>query len=360
MSARGHPLALLAELTYVCPLRCPYCSNPVWYPDGAELSTAEWQSVLTQAGEMGVLHVGFSGGEPLLRRDIVELISVARSTGLYTNLITSGMGLNTVRCRDLKLAGLDSLQLSLQADEPSLADRIAGVGAHEKKLAAAKAVCDGGIPLSLNVVLHQANLERIEALISLAEDLHAHRLELAHAQYYGWAFRNREALLAERTRVDCVAEIVAREAKRLNGRLKIVYVQADYHSDFPKPCMNGWGRTHLTVNPFGAVLPCPNAPEIPGMKFENVRDRPMKSIWEDSSAFNRFRGQEWMREPCRSCERREMDFGGCRCQAALLTGDAASTDPACSLSPFRSSLPKPTPAETPWIHRDNPMPQRQV
>jgi pyrroloquinoline quinone biosynthesis protein E len=333
------PLALLAELTYRCPLHCPYCSNPTSYPpQRGALTTAEWQRVLAEAAALGVLHVHFSGGEPLLRPDLAALIAAACSAGLYTNLITSGFGLSRPRCEQLRAAGLDHVQISFQSDQAPLADAIAGIAAHARKRGAAAAVRALGLPLTINVVLHRGNIGRVAAIIGLAEDLGAQRLELANVQFYGWAFANRDALLPPRAALAQAERIASAARERLRGRMKVVYVLPDYYGDRPKPCMNGWGRRHLTVNPVGEVLPCPTASTIPSLRFDNVRDRPLERIWATSEAFQRFRGTAWMPEPCRSCDRRTVDFGGCRCQAFLLTGDAAAADPACALAPQRGVL----------------------
>jgi PqqA peptide cyclase len=332
------PYLLLAELTYGCPLHCPYCSNPVAYPAGRELSTAEWGRVFGEAAQLGMLHVGFSGGEPLRRADLAELVAAARAAGLYTNLITSAVGLQRQRAAQLHRAGLDSIQISFQSDEPSLADQIAGTSAHVIKLQAAKVVRELGFPLTVNVVLHRGNIGRLEQIIALAEELAAERLELANAQYYGWAFENRAALLPTRSQIARATEVVGIHKERLLGRMEILFVTPDYYSERPKPCMNGWATRFLTVNPVGDVLPCPTASAIKGLRFDNVRKQPLAWIWRESEAFNRFRGTEWMPVPCCECPWREIDFGGCRCQAALLTGDAHATDPACALSPHREKL----------------------
>jgi pyrroloquinoline quinone biosynthesis protein E len=332
------PYLLLAELTHRCPLHCPYCSNPSSYPGGDELSTADWRRVIGEAAEIGVLHAGFSGGEPLQRSDLNELVSAARDAGLYSNLITSAIGLSQSRAEELKKAGLDCVQISFQADEPSLADRIAGATAHARKLEAARMVSKLGFPLTINVVLHRANIGRLEHLIGLAEELSAERLELANTQYYGWAYRNRALLLPTREQITQADRIAQTAKARLAGKMEILFVTPDYYSDRPKPCMNGWGRRFMTVNPIGDVLPCPTASEIRGLAFDNVRTRSLSWIWNESESFNRFRGTEWMPEPCRGCEFREVDFGGCRCQAALITGQPGVTDPACSLSPYREKL----------------------
>ena len=335
------PFSLLAEITHRCPLHCPYCSNPLELASQAnELTTAEWKRVLTEASELGVLHVGFSGGEPLQRADLVELVAAAREAGLYSNLITSSLGLNRSRAEELKSAGLDSIQISFQSDEQGLADRIAGTSAHVRKLEAASMVQELGFPLTINTVLHRGNIERLGQIISLAEQLEAERLELANTQYYGWAFKNRAALLPTRAQVNRAVEIATAAKKRLLGKMELLFVVPDYYSDRPKPCMHGWGQKHLTVNPAGEVLPCPTAHEIKSLTFDNVREKSLMWIWKESEAFNRFRGTEWMPDPCRSCEFREVDFGGCRCQAALITGDATVTDPACQFSPQREVLTK--------------------
>jgi pyrroloquinoline quinone biosynthesis protein E len=344
------PYALLAEITYRCPLHCPYCSNPVaaslreaprrpqgdGYTNG-ELTTDEWKRVIREAAALGVLQIGFSGGEPLSRRDLAELICAAREANLYTNLITSGIGLDDDRVRMLRDAGLDSIQLSFQSDESSLADEIAGARAHKRKLEVAAKIRAAGIPLSLNFVIHRRNIDRLEQMIDLAETLGAERVELANVQFYGWAFSNRAALLPTREQVDRARHIATAAKERLAGKIDLFYVLPDYYETRPKPCLNGWGQRYLTVNPTGDVLPCPTASSaMPDLPFENVRARNLDWIWRESESFNCFRGTEWMPEPCRSCSQREIDFGGCRCQAALLTGNAANTDPVCEFSPNRA------------------------
>jgi PqqA peptide cyclase len=365
MSAH-RPYALLAEITYRCPLHCPYCSNPTDYcrvtasvagPEAGrrsacpttaprtahakanygELSTDEWKRVIGEAAALGVLQIGFSGGEPLARRDLPELVRAAREANLYSNLITSGIGLDDDRVRVLRDAGLDSVQLSFQSDDADLADEIAGAHAHQRKLDVATNIRSAGIPLSLNFVIHRRNIDRLPQMIQLAEVLGAGRVELANVQFYGWAFRNRAALLPTREQVDRAREIATGAETRLAGKIDIFYVLPDYYEARPKPCLNGWGQRYLTVNPIGDVLPCPTASSaIPDLRLENVRARDLDWIWHESESFNRFRGTEWMPEPCRSCPQREIDFGGCRCQAALLTGNAANTDPVCEFSPNRA------------------------
>ena len=330
----NRPYGLLAELTYSCPLHCPYCSNPIRPAEAVELDTEEWKRVVHEAAGLGVLQIGFSGGEPLQRKDLESLVQVARQAGLYTNLITSGLGLGRSRATRLLDSGLDNVQISFQAAEEDLANRIAGVrNSHSEKLRAVEIIKETGLALSLNVVLHRVNIDRLDYIISFAEKLGATRLELANAQYYGWAYRNRSMLIPTEHQVEAAARIALAARKRLRGAMEILYVLPDYFTNRPKPCMNGWGRRYLTVNPSGFVLPCPTASEIPGLNFESVRQKSLSWIWEASDSFNRFRGTDWMPEPCRSCTQRETDFGGCRCQAALLTGDPSNTDPACEFSP---------------------------
>ncbi len=356
------PYALLAEITYRCPLHCPYCSNPVGVlrgdleggaaltaleagsqelapPRRTELTTDEWKRVIRHAAKLGVLQIGFSGGEPLARRDLAELVRAAREAKLYTNLITSGIGLDDDRVRALRDAGLDSVQLSFQSNDADLADEIAGATAHQRKLDAAAKIRAAGIPLSLNFVIHRRNIDRLPEMIELSETLGAERVELANVQFYGWAFLNRAALLPTQEQVTRAREIATAAKARLADKIDIFYVLPDYYETRPKPCLNGWGQRYLTVNPTGDVLPCPTASSaIPDLRFENVRERALDWIWRESESFNRFRGTEWMPEPCRSCPQKEIDFGGCRCQAALLTGNAANTDPVCTLSPNRAQV----------------------
>ncbi len=333
------PYALLAELTHRCPLHCPYCSNPTQARNNHELTTDEWKRVIREAAELGVLQIGFSGGEPLARRDLTELIRAAREANLYTNLITSGIGLDDDRVCALLDAGLDSAQVSFQSDEVDLADEIAGAHAHQRKLEVAAKIRAAGIPLSLNFVIHRRNIDRLSQMIELTETLGAERVELANVQLYGWAFQNRAALLPTPEQVLRAREIATAAKARLRGKIDIFYVLPDYYETRPKPCLNGWGQRYLTINPIGDVLPCPTASSaIPDLRFENVRAHRVDWIWRESESFNRFRGTDWMPEPCRSCPQREIDFGGCRCQAALLTGNAANTDPVCTLSPNRARV----------------------
>ncbi|MCD2188216.1 pyrroloquinoline quinone biosynthesis protein PqqE [Actinomycetospora soli] len=327
------PLGLLAELTYRCPLACAYCSNPTElaaYRD--ELTTAEWQRVITEAADLGALQCHLSGGEPLLRRDLVDLVRTASEQGLYTNLVTSALGFTPERAAELHDAGLDHVQVSLQADEPTLSDRIAGSPSFARKIDAARRVRELGWPLTLNVVLHRQNIDRVAEVLAAAEELEADRIELANTQYYGWAAVNRASLLPSRDQL-AAAEVVVREAKeRLRGRMEIIYVIPDYYATYPKPCMGGWGARQLVVVPNGNALPCLAAHDLP-LPAANVREHPLAWIWRDSPMFSAYRGTDWMQDPCRSCSRREIDLGGCRCQAFALTGDATRTDPVCHLAP---------------------------
>jgi PqqA peptide cyclase len=321
-------------LTHRCPLRCPYCSNPLALERaGAELNTETWQRVLGEAAAMGVLQVHFSGGEPLTRRDLAGLVGHAARAGLYGNLITSGIGLDAARMAALVEAGLEHVQLSLQDADPAQGDHIAGLaGAQAQKRQAARLVIEAGLPLTVNAVVHRQNLDRLGDMIELALALGADRLEVAHVQYYGWALRNRAALLPSREQLDRATADVEAARARLKGVLTIDYVVPDYYAHRPKACMGGWGRRFLNVTPAGKVLPCHAAETLPGLRFPNVAEASLAAIWQHDPAFERFRGTAWMPEPCRGCERREIDWGGCRCQAFALTGDVTRTDPACALS----------------------------
>jgi pyrroloquinoline quinone biosynthesis protein E len=334
------PVSLLAELTHRCPLQCPYCSNPVELERvGGELDTATWRRVLDEAAALGVLQVHFSGGEPTLRPDLAELIWHAAGLELYTNLITAGVLLDEARLATLADAGLDHLQLSIQDSAAANADRIGGYrNGHDKKLALARLVRRAGLPLTLNAVVHRQNLRNLAAMIELALELGARRLEVAHVQYYGWALANRAALMPTREQIEEATRTVEDARARLRGRLTIDYVVPDYYAAFPKTCMGGWGRQTLNVTPSGKVLPCHAAETITALDFDNVTEHSLEHIWNRSQAFCAFRGTEWMPEPCRSCARKEIDWGGCRCQAFALTGRAEATDPACSLSPLHAEL----------------------
>jgi pyrroloquinoline quinone biosynthesis protein E len=334
------PLAMLAEITHRCPLACPYCSNPVELKKGAdELSTEEWVRVLNEAAALGILHMHFSGGEPLARRDLTEMVATARAAGLYSNLITSGIGLTEARLKELAAAGLDHVQLSIQGVDAAMADRVAGYkGGFERKMAVAAWIAAEGLPLTVNAVCHRQNMDRLPEMIDLSVKLGARRLEVATVQFHGWAELNKAQLMPTRAQAEEATRIVEAARARLKGVLVIDYVPADYHARYPKPCMGGWARIGINIDPTGRALPCHAAESIRSLTFDNVRDRSLADIWYNGSAFNAFRGFDWMQEPCRSCERREIDFGGCRCQAMALAGDAAATDPVCSKSPVHRRL----------------------
>jgi pyrroloquinoline quinone biosynthesis protein E len=340
MSGPEAPFALLAELTHRCPLQCPYCSNPLELERArGELDTNTWMRVFDEAAALGVLQVHFSGGEPTARRDVVALVRHASATGLYTNLITSGVMLDHARVEELVAAGLDHVQISFQDVDDAEGDRVAGYrDAQRLKRRAAVLVRQAGLPLTLNAVMHRQNLARLPGMIELALELGAGRLEVAHVQYYGWGFSNRAALLPSRAQLEEATEIVEAARARLKSRLVIDYVVPDYHAMLPKACMGGWGRRFLNVTPIGKVLPCHAAETLPGLDFPSVKEASLTEIWYRSDAFNRFRGTSWMPEPCRSCDRREVDWGGCRCQAFALAGDAAATDPVCYRSSERAAI----------------------
>ena len=329
-----NPLALIAEITHRCPLHCVYCSNPLELAAvSSELSTAEWIDVLQQSAKLGMLHAHFTGGEPLARPDLTELSAGARHAGLYTNLITSGLGLAETRLQALVEAGLDHIQVSFQDSREDSANWIAGAKAHAHKIELSCLIRRHKIAFTVNLVIHRQNIDHLDEMIAFIEQLAPERMEIAHTQYYGWALKNRAALLPTRSQLDKAVEAVAAAEKRLSGRIRVDFVVPDYYAQYPKSCMGGWGRRLMLINPAGKVLPCHAAEVIPGLEFENVREQTLESIWRESSSFQRFRGEEWMPEPCRSCDRRKEDFGGCRCQALLLAGDATATDPACSLAP---------------------------
>ena len=334
------PIAMLAELTHRCPLACPYCSNPVEMArKESELSTDIWSGVFQQAAALGVLQLHLSGGEPASRRDLTELVVAARQAGLYTNLITSGIGLTERRLKELDTAGLDHIQLSLQGTDAAMADMIGGYrGGFDRKMEVAKWISGIGFPLTLNAVLHRRNLHQLPRALEVALEMGARRIEVATVQFHGWALKNRDALMPTREQAREATQIVTEARERLKGVLVIDYVPADYHEDYPKRCMGGWGTTGLVVAPDGQVMPCHAAQSIPHLEFERVPDRPLSDIWYDSSAFNAYRGVDWLPEPCQSCERKTIDFGGCRCQAMALTGDPSATDPVCIKSPHHEVL----------------------
>jgi pyrroloquinoline quinone biosynthesis protein E len=361
----SNPLALIAELTHRCPLHCVYCSNPLeMQMRDSELLTEIWARVFQEAAALGVLQVDFTGGEPLARTDIVALIRAARSAGLYVNLISSGLPLDEVKLDLLADAGLDHFQLSFQGAREETANEISGTKSHAQKLRVLEWLKRYRIAVTLNFVIHRRNLDQLEEMLAIAESSSATRVEFANVQYYGWAFANRENLLPTRTQLDDSLARIKSAQERLAGKIRVEYVVPDYYAKYPKPCMGGWGRKLMLIQPNGLALPCHAAQVIPGLVFENVKDRSLKEIWVDP-AFQKFRGEDWMQEPCRTCDRRELDFGGCRCQALLLAGDASATDPVCSLAPQRPKvdailaginnapyaqiLTKPS-----WLYRPNP------
>jgi PqqA peptide cyclase len=331
----SQPLALIAEITHRCPLHCVYCSNPLELVSrNDELQTADWLRVFREAASLGVLHLHLTGGEPLARPDLTEMISAARDARLYTNLITSGIGLSQDRLRQLVDSGLDHLQLSFQDSEDHAANWIAGARAHAHKLELAKWIRQHRIAFTVNLVVHRQNIDHLDQMIHALEALHPDRMEIAHAQYYGWALKNRSTLLPTRSQLDRALAAVAAAEQRLKGLVRIDMVVPDYYARYPKACMGGWGRQLLLIDPAGRALPCHAAGVIPGLRFDSVRDKSLAWIWSNSEAFQKFRGEDWMPEPCRSCDRRKEDFGGCRCQAFLLAGDAVATDPVCELAPL--------------------------
>ncbi|HEX4644473.1 MAG TPA: pyrroloquinoline quinone biosynthesis protein PqqE [Verrucomicrobiae bacterium] len=370
MSSTSNPLALIAELTHRCPLHCVYCSNPLELQNRAnELPTETWTRIFQQAAKMGVLQADLTGGEPLARTDILELVSAARTAGLYVNMITSGLPLDETRLAKLVEAGLDHLQLSFQGAHEETAAEISGTKSHPQKLRVLDWLKKVRVAVTLNFVIHRGNIDQIEEMLKIAESSSATRVEFANVQYYGWAFANRERLLPTREQLDRSVATIKSAQERLRGKIRVEYVVPDYYAKYPKPCMGGWGRKLMLITPSGEALPCHAAKIIPGLKFENVRYRSLSEIWENSEAFQKFRGESWMQQPCKTCDRREMDFGGCRCQALLLTGDPAATDPVCSLAPTRpkvdailaaiNSAP-PTPLAQPlttpdWLYRPNPI-----
>jgi len=333
------PRWLLAELTYSCPLQCPYCANPINFANiKSELNTEDWLRVLSEARAMGAVQLGFSGGEPLIRQDLTELVRHARQLGYFSNLITSGYGMTEAKIVELKEAGLDHIQVSIQSPEKTLNDELAGTESYDHKKEVARLVKKNGYPMVLCVVIHRKNIHQMHDILAMASDLGADYLELANTQYYGWAHLNRDQLLPTKEQFVEAESIAQAYKEKVKGKMKIYYVVPDFYEDRPKACMNGWGTTFLTIAPDGTALPCHSARELPGLDCPNVKDMNVHDIWHHSTAFNHFRGFEWMKEPCRSCPEKTKDFGGCHCQAYLLTGDMHNTDPACSLSPDRQRV----------------------
>jgi pyrroloquinoline quinone biosynthesis protein E len=351
------PLWLLAELTYACPLQCPYCSNPVELAKiKQELDTDTWLRVLREARAMGATQLGLSGGEPLVRRDLETIITEGRKLGFYSNLITSGIGMDEARVEAFKVAGLDHIQISFQASSQELNDYLGGTSTFERKLEMARAVKRHGYPMVLNIVLHRHNIDQLDQILDMAAVLHADYVELANTQYYGWAFHNREQLMPTREQLQRAEKVANEYRERLKGQMRLYYVVPDYYEERPKACMNGWGNVFLTITPDGTALPCHAARQLPGIEFPNVRDTSVEWIWRDSPSFDHFRGFDWMKEPCRSCPEKTKDLGGCRCQAYMLTGDAANTDPVCSKSPHHDVVVEAVERANRAAERDNPRP----
>jgi PqqA peptide cyclase len=365
MSAISPPLALIAELTHRCPLHCVYCSNPRELKHRAdELSTEIWARVFREAAKACVLQADFTGGEPLARPDLVDLIRAARGAGLYVSLITSGLPLDEARLDAILEAGLDHIQLSFQGAREEIASEISGTKSHAHKLRVLEWLKKRRVALTLNFVIHRENIEQLDEMLAIGEFSSAGRIEFANVQYYGWGFANRERLLPTRAQLDRSVEFLESAQRRLRGKMSVEFVVPDYYAKYPKPCMGGWGRKLLLISPDGEALPCHAARMIPGLRFDNVKERSVLDIWENSEAFRKFRGEGWMPEPCKSCDRREQDFGGCRCQAFLITGDAAATDPVCSLAPERAKVDAvlaavngrgaDSVASAEWVYRPNP------
>jgi pyrroloquinoline quinone biosynthesis protein E len=333
------PLWLLAELTYRCPLHCVYCSNPLDFASVTEeLSTEEWKRVFREARALGAVQLGLSGGEPLQRDDLAALVTEAHRLGYYSNLITSGVGLNEARIAELRTAGLDHIQVSFQDSTKEVNDFLSSTRTFDLKLNVARLVKRHGYPMVLNVVLTRLNIDHIDRIIEMAIALEADFVELANAQYYGWAYLNRDHLLPTREQIEHAERVTRDYRAKLEGRMKLFFVVPDYYADRPKACMNGWGSVFLSIAPDGMALPCQAARMLPGIAFPSVRQSSIREIWNDSAAFNAFRGEGWMREPCRTCPERTKDFGGCRCQAYMLTGEAANADPVCALSPHHAVI----------------------
>ncbi len=333
------PLWLLCELTYKCPLQCPYCSNPTdiaAYKD--ELSTDDWIRVMREARAMGAAQIGFSGGEPLVRKDLEILIAEARKLGFYSNLITSGVGMDEDRIKAFKEAGLDHIQISFQASNEELNNFLGGTKSFEHKIEMARLVKKYEYPMVLNIVIHRQNIDQITDILDMVVSLKADYVELASTQYYGWSLHNIDQLLPTREQLERAEKIAHEYQDKHKDQMKIIYVVPDYFEDRPKKCMNGWGNIFLTIAPDGVALPCHSARQLPGLDLPNVRDLSIQDIWNESNDFNKFRGMDWMKEPCRSCDEKEKDLGGCRCQAYMMTGDATNADPICSKSSNHQAL----------------------
>jgi PqqA peptide cyclase len=357
----GPPLWLLFELTYRCPLHCVFCYNPTDFSrTGPELKTDEWLRVVREARALGAVQLGLSGGEPLVRDDLETIVAAAHDLGFYINLITSGVGLNETRLQALKRAGLDHIQLSFQDSTREMNDFLSSTRTFELKSKVAALIKKYEYPMVLNVVLHRLNIDHVEQILAMAQTMGADYVELANTQYYGWAWKNRQQLLPSRAQLQRAEATTQRFREQYGERMRIYFVVPDYFERRPKACMNGLGSVFLTIAPDGCALPCQAARMLPGLEFPNVRDASIESIWYDSQGFNHFRGDAWMKEPCRSCPEKTKDFGGCRCQAYLLTGDAANADPVCDLSPYHhlvteavARTERPYKEEKPLVFRDH-------
>ncbi|MEK6211201.1 MAG: pyrroloquinoline quinone biosynthesis protein PqqE [Pseudomonadota bacterium] len=359
----GNPLWLLAEITYKCPLHCVFCYNPVDYTTyGQELSTEDWLRVLRQGREIGATQLGFSGGEPLVRDDLEIMVAEARKLGYYSNLITSGVGLNEKRISAFKEGGLDHIQLSFQDSTKELNDFLSSTRTFDLKQKVAKLIKKHDYPMVLNCVLHRHNIDHVQQILEMAEAMEAEYVELANTQYYGWAYVNRNQLLPTREQLQRAEEVTNKFRERVGKKMRIFFVVPDYYENRPKACMNGWGSVFLTITADGLALPCHEARQLPGLTFPNVRDHDLRSIWYDSPSFNAYRGDAWMKEPCRTCPEKVKDFGGCRCQAYMLTGDATNADPVCDLSPYhhlvteavdKAQKPAPAAEVKPILFRDD-------
>jgi pyrroloquinoline quinone biosynthesis protein E len=360
------PLALVAELTHRCPLHCVYCSNPLELTKrSTELSTETWSHVFREAAALGVLQADFTGGEPLARPDIIDLVRAARQAGLYVSLITSGLPLDEAKLAALVAAGLDHFQLSFQGAREETAQEISGTQTHKQKLRVLEWLKKHRIGVTLNFVIHRQNIHELEEMLAIVEEHKPGTVEFASVQYYGYALANRASLLPTREQLDFCVSTLKKAEEKLNGKTRIVFVVPDYYAKYPKPCVGGWGRKLMLISPDGTALPCHAAAILPGIQFENVTNKSLREIWEASPSFNKFRGEDWMQEPCKTCDRREIDFGGCHCQAFLLTGDATATDPVCSLARTRSKVDailaainekdqQPAPIKIEWVYRPNP------
>jgi pyrroloquinoline quinone biosynthesis protein E len=360
------PLALVAELTHRCPLHCVYCSNPLELTKrSTELSTETWSRVFREAAALGVLQADFTGGEPLARQDIIDLVRAARQAGLYVSLITSGLPLDEAKLTALVAAGLDHFQLSFQGAREETAQEISGTQTHKQKLRVLEWLKKHRVGVTLNFVIHRQNIHELEEMLAIVEEHEPGTVEFASVQYYGYALANRSSLLPTREQLDSCVSTLKRAEEKLKGKTRIVFVVPDYYAKYPKPCVGGWGRKLILISPDGTALPCHAAAILPGMQFDNVAQKSLPEIWEASPSFNKFRREDWMQQPCKTCDRREIDFGGCHCQAFLLTGDATATDPVCSLAPTRPKVDsilaavnennqREALAKIEWLYRPNP------